>query len=90
MSMWKHLLNVKNILMLAALAVLITIIVSQQTLLKSQTEAYRDAKAQNEQVQQELIDVRAEREAAQNGESEEDIARADGYVEDGEIVFIYD
>ena len=88
--MWKHVLNVRNILMLIALVALVAVIVSQQSLLKREAEAYRDAKAKADQVEQSLSDVRSDREAAQNGGSEEDIARADGYVEDDEIVFIYD
>lgn len=88
--MWKHVLNVRNILMLFIFVVFAVIIVSQQSALKSEIEAYRQAKTQAEDVERELDEVRAEREAAKNGETDEDIARADGYVDDEEIVFIYD
>lgn len=88
--MWKHLLNVKNVLMAVALAALIVVIAGQQSLLDREREAYTDAKAQNEQVQQELDNVRTEREHAGSSEAEEDIARADGYVTDDEIVFVYE
>ena len=88
--MLKHILNLRTVLLVAALVVVIGIIVGQQSLLDEKIKEYGEAVTRNEEVNDEREALDLEIEKAESGDKKEDIAREEGYVDDDEIVFIYD
>lgn len=88
--MLKHILNLRTVLLVAALVVVIGIIVGQQSLLDEKIKEYGEAVTRNEEVNDEREALDLEKEKADSGDKKEDIAREEGYVDDDEIVFIYD
>jgi cell division protein FtsB len=88
--MLKHIFNLRNLLLVAALVTVIGIIVGQQGLLENTMAEYGEAVAENEAVNAERESLDAEKSDAEAGKGKEDAAREEGYVDDDEIVFVYD
>ena len=88
--MLKHIFNLRTVLLVSAIVVVIGIIVGQQALLDEKIKEYGEAVTRNEEVNDEREALDLEKEKAESGEKKEDIAREEGYVDEDEIVFIYD
>lgn len=88
--MLKHIFNLRTVLLVSAIVVVIGIIVGQQALLDEKIKEYGEAVTRNEEVNDEREALDLEKEKAETGEKKEDIAREEGYVDEDEIVFIYD
>jgi uncharacterized membrane protein YqgA involved in biofilm formation len=88
--MLKHIFNLRTVLLVSAIVVVIGIIVGQQSLLDEKIKEYGEAVTRNEEVNDEREALDLEKEKAETGEKKEDIAREECYVDEDEIVFIYD
>lgn len=88
--MWKHIFNMRMLILVVAAAALIAVIAGQQSLLESKIDEYDEAAANYEAVSTERAELDGEAASELDEEDMEDIARGEGYVDDDEIVFIYD
>ncbi len=88
--MLKYILNLKTLLLVAAMVVVVGIIMGQQSLLESKIDEYGDAATQYSNVSEEREALDQEKNSPLDDSDLEDIARGEGYVRDDEIVFDYE
>ena len=88
--MIKHIFNLRNVLFVTALVVVVGIIIGQQALLDEKISEYDQAVLERENVNAEREALDIEKQEADSNSAKEDIAREEGYVDEDEIVFVYD
>jgi len=88
--MWKHIFNLRMLILVGAIVAVVAVIIGQQSLLDAKMDEYEDAAANYEAVSTEKDKLDDEKNSELSDEDIEGIAREEGYVDDDEIVFIYD
>ena len=89
-AMLKKIFNIRNLIFILLIISFCFILVKQQSTLDEKYDAYRQAVAESERIENEKEQLDVKRSLSGTDTTGEELARDEGYIYDGEYYFIYD